>query len=100
MTGDQGTVPNYMTQAILATVFSSIFCCGPVPFGIFGIIAIVFASQVNTKLAADDIQGARQASNQAKLLSTIGFVLAGIGFVVWIIYFLLAIVVGIMDAAS
>lgn len=51
-------VPNYLVQAILATVF----CCLP-----FGIAAIVFAAQVNGKLAAGDYAGAVQSSKQAKM---------------------------------
>ena len=42
-------IPNYLVQAILVTVF----CCLP-----FGIPAIVFAAQVNSKVAAGDIHGA------------------------------------------
>ncbi|MEW5784188.1 MAG: CD225/dispanin family protein [Bacillota bacterium] len=51
------SVPNYLVFAILVTIF----CCLP-----FGIIAIVFAAQVNSKLAAGDIQGAEQSSKKAK----------------------------------
>ena len=49
-------VPNHMVGAILSTVF----CCL-----IGGIIAIVYASQVNTKLALGDIAGAQAASKAA-----------------------------------
>jgi len=51
-------VPNYLVPAILATLF----CCLPV-----GVVSIVFATQVNSKLAAGDIQGAQAASRNAKL---------------------------------
>ena len=51
-------VSNYLVQAILVTIF----CCLP-----FGIVAIVFAAQVNGKLAAGDYAGAVQTSNQAKM---------------------------------
>lgn len=51
-------VPNYLVPAILATLF----CCLPV-----GIVSIVFATQVNSKLAVGDIQGAVAASKSAKL---------------------------------
>lgn len=50
-------VPNYLTQAILVTLF----CCMP-----FGIPAIVHASRVNTKLSAGDLTGALASSQQAK----------------------------------
>ena len=51
-----GTVPNHLVWAIL-----SIFCCQP-----FGIVAIIFAAQVNSKLAMGDYQGALDSSNKAK----------------------------------
>lgn len=57
-------VPNYLVQAILVTLF----CCLP-----FGIASIIYASQVNTKLAIGDIPGAMAASKQAKLFAWIGF---------------------------
>ena len=41
-------VPNYLAQAILVTLF----CCLP-----FGIVAIVYAAQVNGRLQAGDIAG-------------------------------------------
>lgn len=50
-------VPNHMVGAILTTIF----CCL-----IGGIISIVYASKVNTKLAQGDLDGARAASKIAK----------------------------------
>lgn len=50
-------IQNYLVHAILVTLF----CCLPL-----GIVSIIFASQVNTKLAAGDIEGAREASAKAK----------------------------------
>jgi ribosomal protein L40E len=73
-------VPNYLAQAILATIF----CCVP-----FGIPAIVFAAQVNGKLAAGDYTGAVASSKKAKMWCWISFG-AGIGFV--IIYFAVLII--------
>ena len=58
-------VPNYMVWAILATVF----CFLPT-----GIAAIVFASQVSSKLAAGDRAGAVEASNKAKMWTIISVV--------------------------
>lgn len=60
-----GPVPNYLVWAILITVASLCLCCivGTIP----GIVAIVFASQVNSKLSAGDRAGAEQASKNAKL---------------------------------
>jgi uncharacterized membrane protein YvbJ len=51
-------VPDYLIWSILATLF----CCLPI-----GIVAIVFSSQVNAKLRAGDIAGARDSSKKAKM---------------------------------
>jgi uncharacterized membrane protein YvbJ len=63
-------VPNHLVGAILVTVF----CCQ-----IFGIVSIVYAAQVNSKLRVGDVQGAIASSNRAKLWMWWGF---GVGLVV------------------
>ena len=68
-------VSNYLVQAILVTLF----CCIP-----FGIPAIVFAAQVNSKVASGDDAGAIKASKQAKMWCWISF---GVGLAIGIIYF-------------
>ena len=68
-------VPNYLVQAILVTIF----CCLP-----FGIVAIVFAAQVNGKLAAGDYTGAVQTSKQAKMWCWVAF---GLGLLFVVAYF-------------
>jgi hypothetical protein len=40
-----------------------------------GIAAIVYASQVNTKLSAGDVAGAREASNRARMWTIISAVI-------------------------
>ncbi len=67
-------VPNYLVQAIMTTLC----CCVP-----FGIVAIVFAAQVNGKLAAGDIAGARDASRKAKIWSWVAF---GCGVLISAVY--------------
>ena len=73
-------VPNYLVQSILLTV-----CCCPA----LGIPAIVFAAQVNSKLAAGDLAGARESSRKARLWCWIAF---GVGLVLQLVQvpFLLA----------
>ena len=70
------TVPNYLIPAII-----SVFCCWPL-----AIVAIIFAAQVNGKVAAGDIQGAMDASKKAKLFSYISI---GLGLALGIIYAIL-----------
>lgn len=57
-------VPNYLVQAILTTIF----CCLP-----FGIVSIVYAAQVNSKLLAGDVSGARESSRKARMWAWIAF---------------------------
>lgn len=68
------TIPNYLWQSIVITLC----CCLPL-----GIVSIIFAAQVNTKLAQGDVAGARDASQKAKMFLMIGL---GIGLVVWILW--------------
>ena len=62
-----GTVKNYLIESILALVF-----CGH----LFAIPAVIFASQVDGKLAQGDYQGAVESSNNAKLWLTIAVSIA------------------------
>ena len=77
--GGSATVPNYLVPAII-----SIFCCWPL-----AIPAIIFATQVNGKVAAGDIAGAEDASKKAKMFS---FIAIGLGllaillYIIWIVF--------------
>ncbi|HEY5311929.1 MAG TPA: CD225/dispanin family protein [Pirellulales bacterium] len=57
-------LPNYLVQAILTTLC----CCLP-----FGIVAIVYAAQVDGKVAGGDYAGAMQSSNSAKTWCWVAF---------------------------
>lgn len=50
-------IPNHLVWAILATLF----CCLP-----GGIVSIVYAAQVNGKIAAGDLAGARDSSDRRR----------------------------------
>lgn len=50
-------IPNHLVWAILTTVC----CCPPT-----GIVSIVYAAQVNGKVAAGDLAAAREASQNAE----------------------------------
>ncbi len=70
----QSSVPqtppkNWLVESILVTIF----CCLP-----FGIAGIVFASQVNSKMAAGDYNGALQASKDAARWTKIGFIIGAV----------------------
>jgi hypothetical protein len=80
------TVPNYLAQSILVTLF----CCLPL-----GIPAIVYAAQVNGKLAAGDIQGARESSRKARVFCWWSFGLCLGGVILYYLFiFLFAIAAG------
>jgi len=57
-------VPNYLVHAILCTIF----CCMP-----FGVVAIVFAAQVNGRIELGDYAGAVELSNKAKTWCWVSF---------------------------
>ena len=72
-------VSNYLVPAILVTVL----CCLPT-----GIAAIVYAAQVNTKLASGDYPGAQESSRKAKMWCWIS---AGVGVALMIGYAIITI---------
>lgn len=75
-------VPNYLVHSIIATLL----CCLPA-----GVVGIVYAAQVNGKLAAGDYAGAKKSSDQAKLWIIISVAAA---FIFWVIYLAIAASVG------
>lgn len=77
----QQQVPNYLVFAILSTVL----CCLPA-----GIVAIVYAAQVNGKLQAGDLAGAQLASKNAKMWTWISAG-AGLAFgILWVMFVFLS----------
>ena len=87
----QAPPPNYLVFAILTTIF----CCQ-----ILGIVSIVFAAQVNSRWNSGDLQGALDASKNAKLWAWIAF---GSGFIIAIAFGILAalgILAGIFAGAN
>ena len=80
-------VPNYLVFAILTTVF----CCLPA-----GIVAIVYAAQVNGKLQAGDYNGAQQASKNAKLWSFVSLGVGLGGILIWMLLAFAGVLTGIM----
>jgi len=79
--GGGATVPNYLVPAII-----SIFCCWPL-----AIPAIIFATQVNGKVAAGDIAGAQDASKKAKMFSFIAIGIGLLGILCYVIMLILGV---------
>jgi hypothetical protein len=79
--GTATNVPNYLVPAIISAI-----CCFPL-----GIISIVFAAQVNGKVAAGDIAGALNASKMAKIFS---YVFIGLALLGWGGYIIIWVVIG------
>jgi len=74
---------DYMTLSIVATVLGVITCtCIPL---ITGIIAIVFSNKARQAWAAGDVSGFESASNTARILMIVSFVVIALGIVLNII---------------
>ncbi len=82
-----GSVPNYLVPAII-----SLFCCLPL-----GVVGVIFAAQVNGKVAAGDMAGALDASKKAKLFS---FIAIGLGLAGTICYVLFWVILGVGMSVS
>ncbi|MGH8050964.1 MAG: CD225/dispanin family protein [Arenimonas sp.] len=82
-------VPNHLALSISAAVLTLCFCCIP-----FGIVPVIFSTQVNSKLAAGDYSCAQSASNNAKLWSWICIGIALLVFVFSILVNLGTLLVG------
>ncbi len=83
--------PNYLVFAILTTIF----CCQ-----ILGIVSIVFAAQVNSRWNSGDIQGAMDASRNAKLWAWIAFGSGLLTAVVITLLTVLGVFAGIMGGMN
>jgi len=81
-TGTPASVPNYLVLAII-----SLFCCLPL-----GIVAVIFAAQVNNKVTAGDTAGALDASKKAKMFS---YIAIGLGLAGIICYVLFVVIMGV-----
>ena len=87
----QPHVPNYLVQAILVTIF----CCLPA-----GIVSIVYAAQVNSKLAAGDMNGALESSRSAKMWAWISFGLGAFWAIAGLLFFGLGLAASIAKHAA
>ena len=78
-------LPPKPDNCLVWAILSTLCCCLP-----FGIVAIVYAAQVDGKYAAGDYQGAVDSASKAKTWCWVSF---GIGIISWIAYALLQVVV-------
>jgi hypothetical protein len=86
-----GSIPNYLVLSII-----SLFCCLPL-----GIVAVIFAAQVNNKVAAGDTAGALDASKKAKMFSYIALGLGLAGIICYVLFFLImGVGMGIAGSSS
>jgi hypothetical protein len=84
-------IPNYLWQSIVVTLC----CCLP-----FGIVAIIFAAQVNDKLRRGDVAGATQASKNAKTWVLVAFLCGLVAIVIYGLAFSGAIMQAIREAQA
>ena len=73
-------IPNHLVGAIIST------CCCCLPFGI---PAIIFAAQVNPKIAGGDLEGARKSSKNALTWTLVAI---GVGIVFQFICLLIQLI--------
>ena len=85
--GKAAAIPNHLVGAIISTLC----CCLP-----FGIPAIIFAAQVNSKVAAGDYEGAGRSSKNA-----LTWMLVSIGVGVFVQFIVLLInLISVLIAAT
>jgi hypothetical protein len=87
--GQGGRIPNYLAQSITIAVIGT--CCWILPT-VLAIPAIVFGSQVNSKLALGDAIGAAEASRNARIWCWVSFASVLLIALVWL-FFLFAVAV-------
>jgi thiosulfate reductase cytochrome b subunit len=76
------------TLSIIAIVVGAV-TCGCLTL-IFGILGLVFANKAQNLWNAGDVSGANSAASNARIFAIIGFVLAAI----WLVFFIISLATG------
>ncbi|AWH54992.1 hypothetical protein C1924_18265 [Stenotrophomonas sp. ESTM1D_MKCIP4_1] len=84
-------IPNNLVWAILSTIL----CCLPL-----GIVSIVYAAQVNGKLAAGDTAGAQESADKAKKWAMWSAIAWLILVVLYVLFFVVMGGIGAMSSGS
>jgi Interferon-induced transmembrane protein/zinc-ribbon domain len=84
--GSGGAAPA-INNWLIPAIFSTVCCCLPL-----GIVSIVYAAQVNGKLAGGDFAGAKQSADNAKMWFWIAF---GLGIALNIVGFFFGLIGGL-----
>ena len=80
--------PTHVNNNLVWAILATIFCCVPT-----GIVAIIYAAQVNGRLDRGDIAGAQRCANKAQTWAIASVVLGVSGAVIYFfVYFVVALV--------
>ncbi|MFA5554156.1 MAG: CD225/dispanin family protein [Phycisphaerae bacterium] len=81
--------PQVISSHLVPAILCTIFCCVP-----FGIVAIVYAAQVDSKLTANDYAGAKYCSEKASFWCWLSFGLGLAATLIWMVLFAIGAVSG------
>ena len=88
--GGSAPIPNYLVPSIIA-----ILCCWPL-----AIPAIIFATQVNSNVAAGNIAAAQEASAKAKKFMKLAFIIGSIWIVCLILFYVFVFGIALLGSAT
>ena len=81
-----GQIYNWLAPSIVATVLGSFCSCLSLIVIPCGIVAIVYAAQVNGMLRSGDIAGAVRTAGLARIWCLVTFGVASVGFILFVLF--------------